>query len=678
MLINYSTNRKDIIEDIRNNADIVNIVGSYISLKKKGINYFGLCPFHDDHDPSLSVNPKKQIFKCFVCGTGGDVFTFVSKYEKISYIDAVVKVGEKIHYDANKLKELKEVNQKYKDKWTEEQKRLVLALQRAQTFFSDFLFDPNHQAGINYLKSRGLNEELINQFGLGLAINDKALMKEMLTNENNYFPNLDDPNLKFNATELWHAGLLNENLDFYYANRVTFPIRNQNGTIIAYSARSLEPNVEPKYLLTVATDIFNKSHVLYNLDSFFKNDEVNNVYITEGFMDTIACVRAGFTNTVATMGTSLGSEQIKLLRQLKKLKRIILALDNDKAGLKANLDIGMKLLENGFNVSVVDYQGIDAKDADEIIQKYGTEKLKYIFTNNRTDFLTFFINKTINPHVPKDEMQDQIEKAIDLIAVNGTTLNTTDLLKHLANISQISLEGIQASFNEKKSKLFPTKQNFSSFNNQDFVQKQRHEYDPKPQELDQKGFVDSLSENLVSSKIYLNIDNRYKYHQKQCDKLCSTAIGQLNLLLFSLISCPKNWKEEYEKQIGIALNNLQGYRKVEVYLLLLKIIKVYIDDQSYEQDQLFQHLDNEINSTIEDSMDDEENLNRYQKVKDLLHLIKHQGLNYMKQYDKANKIQFEHEIKKSLESLLSYAFLFKRVYQQALKLQTKIKQKKVN
>lgn len=688
MAFSSSFNKKNIIDDIKLSTDIVDIIGRYVELKKKGINYFGLCPFHDDHDPSMSVSPKKQMYKCFVCGAGGDVFNFVAKKENISYIQAVIKVGEMINYDQNKLNELKNFNSKYQDHWTDEQLRAVLALKRVQTFFSDFLFNPKYPNGLNYLKSRGLSEELIKQFDLGLAINEKNQIKMMLTNENHYFPHLVDQDLKFNAKELRDAGLISEEtLEFNLFNRITFPIKNQNGTIIAYSGRSLDPNLEPKYLLTPSSEIFNKSEVLYNLHSFFQNDEVKYVYLTEGFMDTIACVQAGFKTTVATMGTSLGEEQIRLLKQLKKLKRVVLALDNDQAGLNANLNIGLKLLESGFNVSIIDYQNIDAKDADEIVQKFGINKLQELFTQQRVDFLSFYVNYHLNQNLARDEIQDVVQNLLKTIANYGNDLNSFDLLKQISEKSQISFESIQTSFNHLKQELVLSHQSFNELNKtskhfykQQSFKKQDVDYDPKPELEDLKQLQEALNQNFVSQKFFINPKKNFNDYVKQIDKWRLMCVKHLNILLADLFRFPQYWKNEFIKQINLALSNLINVDKNESYRLLMKYIEVYLSEFKLLDNNNFVSLLNEkINEAIVESQKDEKEINKQQNLKDLIFKIQNVGQNFHNQYPNIiSQKKVQENIKNNLNILMAGAYDYKLLYLHALKLKAKIDNKKEN
>ena len=233
----YNNNLSSLIEDIRNSTNIVDVISHYISLKKKGSSYFGLCPFHPDTHPSLSISPKKKIFKCFVCGTKGDVFSFVSKYEKISYLQAVKKVAELTNYDLGGV-DFSTNNQKA---LSAHDQRLVDANVRANEFYTGILYNDENKNILEYLKNRGLNDELIKKFGIGYAVNNRFQMIDWLTNKDQFFGNNLPANKVFNLQELFDTGIATESNNnhpiAFLIDRITFPIYDENNNLVGFSGR---------------------------------------------------------------------------------------------------------------------------------------------------------------------------------------------------------------------------------------------------------------------------------------------------------------------------------------------------------------------------------------------------------------------------------------------------------
>ena len=385
---------KEWINNLKRNVNIVDVVRHYINLKRKGQSYVGLCPFHDDKTPSLYVNPQKGIFKCFACNTFGDMFAFVMKKEKVGFMEAV-NIVAKISGQENTG--ILPISMVIKSDFNPKQKRILLANERLGKFYHDqlLLLKANAHA-LNYLKSRGLDEETIKKFKIGYAVNDKSRTIDFLTNRNNALLNLT-PEQQFNEQELLDAGIATVNskgeIVPFLIDRITFPIYDANNNLVAFSGRDLSGQSEVKYLHTKSTEVFNKSKILYNFNNVVKSTNLDHLIICEGFMDCIAYNRAGYANCVATMGTALTKEQIKLIKKIKSIKLVILSFDNDNAGLKANLSNAKLLMDEGFDVNIVNYSGMKEKDIDEIYQVYGQEKISEL-VNNAEDYCLTKIKNT--------------------------------------------------------------------------------------------------------------------------------------------------------------------------------------------------------------------------------------------------------------------------------------------
>lgn len=374
---------------IRSSVNIVDVIGSSINLEKKGKNYFGICPFHDDHTPSMSVSEEKQIFTCFVCGASGNVFSFVKDYENITFIEAVNKVA---NFAGITLSQNINVVRKY-DK---EYKAYDLAVK----FYKNNLKSNLGNEARKYLESRNITEDIINEFDIGVSLNDNTLSK-LLTKKN------------FDEKMLLDIGLVNKLDGIYdiFRNRIMFPIHNSNGNPIGFSGRIYNNNVDSKYINTKETYIFKKGETLFNYHrAILDAKKKKTLIICEGQMDAIRIYASGVKNVVATMGTALTKDHINLIKRLNV--KVILNMDSDKAGINAALLNGDLLRKENIDVSILSLTG--AKDPDEYILKYGIDaykdslnhaislfdfKLNYLKTDknlNNADELTDYINNIIN------------------------------------------------------------------------------------------------------------------------------------------------------------------------------------------------------------------------------------------------------------------------------------------
>ncbi len=335
---------------VKQQADIVRVVGEYVRLKKSGANFTGLCPFHAEKTPSFAVHPTKQIYHCFGCGKGGDVFSFVMEMEKCQFPEAVRIVAEKCGIPIPRPKERSPEERK------ENQQRaaLVEIHREAQTFFVKQLEGTlEGKAARAYLEDRGLDKEALARFGIGYAPSGgDALLRHLKS--------------KYNEKLLVESGLISRDqsgrLFDRFRRRVTFPIANESGKIVAFGARALGDD-QPKYLNSPETPIYSKSNVLYHLDR--AKDALRRqdfAILVEGYMDAIAVARAGFSNVVASCGTSLAESQIKLLGRFTK--RVVVNYDPDAAGQAATERSLVSLLEQEYEVRVLALPAIEGRKAD--------------------------------------------------------------------------------------------------------------------------------------------------------------------------------------------------------------------------------------------------------------------------------------------------------------------------
>lgn len=421
------------INNIRTQANIVDIIGSYINISKKGSNYFCICPFHDDHSPSMSISESKQIYKCFSCGAAGNVFTFVKEYENVTYQEAVSIVANKIGITYNNKFKVAE-NIKYKKEYD------IYSL--ATKYYQNNLKTEIGKKALKYLKERGLNEEVIEEFKIGVSLNDKFALTNIFLNK------------KIPISDLEELGLISKydgQAHDIFVNRIMFPIVNNEGFIVSYSARIYNNEETSKYINTKETKIFNKGSILYNLYNAKKHiKKANFVILVEGQMDAIRLSSVGIKNVVALMGSALTDKQINLLKKLNV--PVYLSLDNDEAGQKATLTNGNLLNENQIETFVISFS--DYKDPDEYIKNMG----KDAYIRNIKNKKSFFEYK-INNLKSKKNLNSTNELASYINEVLSYVVSENDeILKNLT-INKLSTDyGIDKKIlNEKLANLKPIK-----------------------------------------------------------------------------------------------------------------------------------------------------------------------------------------------------------------------------
>ena len=340
------------LQEIRNSVDIVDVVSSYLNLTAHGKNYFGVCPFHDDHSPSMCVSKEKQIYTCFVCGATGNVFQFIKEYENISFTEAVKKVAliGGIEVKIDEMKPLKKESNLY-DIYNLTNKIYQLNL--------------NTTMGISakeYLKKRGIDDTIIKEFCIGLSLT-KGNIYEALIKKG------------FDNKDIIKSGLANENGYDLYRNRIMFPLWDLNGKVVGFSGRIYNGENAPKYINSKETEIFKKGELLYNYHRA-RNEcrRKNEVIIMEGFMDVISAYTHGITNVVAAMGTAITSSNAHLISRMAK--NIILCFDGDDAGIMAANACTNELLKLNVFPNIVVLDKTKGKDPDEYIKNNGIEAFK--------------------------------------------------------------------------------------------------------------------------------------------------------------------------------------------------------------------------------------------------------------------------------------------------------------
>ena len=420
------------IERIRKSANIVDIISSYVPLTQKGKNYFGVCPFHEDHSPSMSVSEEKQIYKCFSCGAAGNVFTFVSEYENVKFLEAVKIVADKcgIPFHGTIRKEKPKNN-------TQEYEIMNLALK----FYQNNLNSGEGIKAKEYLKKRNLDEEAIKEFDLGLALGGNYSLNKLLTNK------------KYSLDVIERLGLVNQNNDYVndvFQRRIMFPIHDLDGNVVGFTGRIYEDTNQAKYINSKESNIFKKGQILFNYHRAKQEiKRKKEVILVEGNMDAIRMYTSGIKNVVALMGTSLTNEQVEIIKGLRA--KIILMFDNDSAGEIATYQNGTILEEANLTPSIVRLS--KEKDPDEYIIKNGAQALEENI-RNPISFLDFKLKyfKRDKDLEKVDDLASYIKEIIKDLKNIPDELTRELTLKKISEDYQVSLDLLHGELQKIESK----------------------------------------------------------------------------------------------------------------------------------------------------------------------------------------------------------------------------------
>jgi DNA primase len=429
------------IELIKSRIDIIDIIGDYISLKKRGVNYLGNCPFHNEKSPSFTVSPTKEIYKCFGCGKSGNSITFLMEHDKLSYVEALKWLAKRYNV------EIEETEQSQEQKQLQQVgDSLYIINNFAQQFFKDKLFDTaeGQTIALSYLKERGFREDIIKKFQIGFSPREKDVLANALIAH------------QFNKDIFAKAGLVTSRnkIDWQdnYRGRIVFPIHNNSGKILGFGARVIgKVDNAPKYINTPENEIYSKSKILYGLyfakHSIDKNDEC---FLVEGYTDVVSLHQAGIENVVASGGTSLTIEQLRLVKKFTNNLTII--YDGDAAGIKASLR-GMDMaLEESLNVRLVLIP--DKEDPDSYVNKVGVAAFNEFVSNNKKDIIIFqlevMMKEASNDVAKKSEVVNHIAETISKINRVEDFTKVQDYIKQCATILKIEETGLHNLVNKFK------------------------------------------------------------------------------------------------------------------------------------------------------------------------------------------------------------------------------------
>lgn len=424
-MVRYSD---ELIDEIRNKNDIVDVISQYVTLKRSGRNFFGLCPFHKEKSPSFSVSPDKQIFHCFGCGVGGNVFHFLQKIENISFLEALESLANQAGIN------LPTLDNAVDDKLIRLKSKVYKINEIAANFYHERLYKPESKQAQDYIKKRRLDNKTLKNFLIGYSGNFNELYMELKRQG-------------FTEEEILASCLVNKNENGKYIDRfrrrLMFPIQDTRNRIIAFGGRVLDDS-KPKYINSPENIVYHKGRHLFGLN-IAKKEEIKKIIIVEGYMDAISLHQRGIHNAVASLGTALTEQQGRLLR--KSSEQIIIGYDADGAGQAATLR-GLEILQNlGCDIRILQIYG--AKDPDEFVTKYGPERFQKC-VDNAISLVEYKI-KMLKQKLNLENTNDKIKFLNEIAKVLAKVTNNIEREVYIEKISSdyhISKEAIYSEINK--------------------------------------------------------------------------------------------------------------------------------------------------------------------------------------------------------------------------------------
>jgi DNA primase len=572
------------IQEILGRIDIIDIIGGFVKLKRRGANYLGLCPFHNEKTPSFTVSPSKEIYKCFGCGRSGNSISFIMEHEKYSYVEALKWLANKYGIEIEETFATDEQRQQM-----QVADSLYIINSFAQQFFTRQLFDTEEgqDIGLSYLKERGFREDIIKKFQLGYSPERRdAFAKEAIAKQ-------------YNPELLLKTGLVvnrNDQLQDNYRGRVIFPVHNHSGKVLGFGARILKSNDKaPKYINTPENEIYVKSKILYG--SYFARqfiDKADECLLVEGYTDVISLHQTGIENVVASGGTSLTTDQLRLVR--KYTNNLTIIYDGDAAGVKAALRGLDMALEEGLNVKLVLIP--DNEDPDSYVNKVGATIFKDFVQKNKKDVILFQLNVALkdagSDSTKKAEVVNQIAETISRVNKAEDFTKQQDYIKQCSEILKIDEAGLHALVNKfirnriiTQEKALPFEE--AKLHEENAKKAQETDYDDATfnllfkDELQERElarilleygtrywddqqliadhiFSEMLDESLLDNPDIINLINVFKQQIQTAPQLINKNYfiyypdSQLSSLAVSLLNFPyeesEHWRKEYSQATG--------------------------------------------------------------------------------------------------------------------------------
>ena len=602
------------VEQIKNSLDIVEVISRYVVLKKTGRNYQGLCPFHHEKTPSFVVTPDKQIFKCFGCGEGGDVLAFLMKINNQSFTEVIEEQAQILGIELPKFNS----QNAQKNKLLKE--RLIDVMDLTTKFFKKNL--ESNQKALEYLAQRGINEIAISKFSLGLAPKGTVELKNYLLN------------LGFSVDEMNKAGLVYEhNGEFLdrFRNRIIIPIKDINSNTIAFGARRILESQGAKYINSPESVIYNKSSVLFGLnrakDSIREKD---GVIFMEGYFDVISAHLGGVENAVATCGTALTPQHIKLISRYSPSRRIYLAFDTDSAGKKA-IEHGAEVIKNIFNnlgdikqydsnyknndnvceIRVV--QEIEGKDPDEYIREFGGEEyLKKI--DSAPLLLDYQLNQIysdVNRKLTPQEKNDYVNQIVEILYQIKNLVILDDYIKTASYKLEVSENILKTQILNKQNEEF----GILKIENDDF------ENSRKLIQKDSKSQIELMEENIIKLTFSANDNEKKKYIEDRISTYTSNdeTISKILSSIEKTLQTVNNVDELAKKLFLEFYNNNEIQKKISDDIFTSQEFNnLTFEDYKKAIDETFMRLDNikmQIKKEKLKKMLKDENISQEEKLK---------------------------------------------------------------
>lgn len=564
---------EELLMSIRNSTDIVEVIGEYVQLKKQGRNYFGLCPFHGEKTPSFSVTKEKQIFYCFGCQKGGNVFTFLMEIEGYSFHEAVRHLADR---SGIRLPEIPQERAKVSN----ESSRLLDAYEWLTKFYHHLLkYTQEGKEAYNYLKKRGINDESIERFQLGFSPFNHHLTINFLKEKG------------FGEQFIRQSGIFHgqqdQNLVDPFRGRITFPIRNHLGKVIAFSARSLTDE-RPKYINSPESDVFKKNRLLFNFDLARRHfRKQNEVILFEGQLDVISADLAGIHHVVATLGTALTENQARLLKRY--VDHVTICYDADEAGLEASYTAAQRLRKAGCKVKIA--QLPESLDPDNYIRKYGAESfLKRIIEPSDTyiSFYMRYLKKDFNLKIEGDLLL-YIQTILKEIATIDSPMEREYYVSSLSREYDLSFDTLQQEVNKyRENRPFDTdKSKQNRYTNVKSNRWTNHELLPAYHKaerqliaymLQNKDITDRVRQKLKASfqidEHKIIVTHLYAYYEEYdtpdvsmfIERLQDDSLKQLVLEIAMIPTMENLSQEEMNDYIRVIQTQAQDIRLMEKYI----------------------------------------------------------------------------------------------------------------
>lgn len=453
-----------IIEDVKKANDIVDIIGEYIQLKKQGKNYFGLCPFHGENTPSFSVTQEKQIFHCFGCGKGGNVFSFLMEMENFTFYESLKYLADRSGI------ELPTTSIKKESSLSQETEQMLSAYEWLTKLYHHLIkYTKDGKDGLEYIEERGISKEMLEEFQIGYAPNKRDFTVNFLQQKG------------FSKPLLLKSGILSGNdendVTDRFRGRLIFPIRNALGRTVGFAGRTLLDDNGPKYLNSSEGELFQKSKILYNFDLAKRHiRKENEAILMEGYMDVISAYQAGVKNVVATMGTALTEIQAKLLKRY--VDTVVVCYDGDNAGVEAAYKASLLLRSVGCDVRIAN---LDAKaDPDSYIQEHGADAFKERIIRTSDTYMSFFMRyqrRHFNLHVESEQIE-YIDRVLKELSMVESALEREYYIQELHKTFDLSVESLTGQLEEYRKSLIRPKdnQNNKSYTNKHVLTNQKKLY----------------------------------------------------------------------------------------------------------------------------------------------------------------------------------------------------------